>query len=531
MNAGSYIKQNFIYFALIPAIGATLLIYRIRGKILLLFFVIILGTAVYNFRLIPYFMHRHSITKLYEQEYRHPLETVQIGTKKRNIILIYLESFEQNYLDDNLFSPLPAPQLQKLSRRHTSINGFRQLYGTNYTISALVASLCGVPFYSQYEGLGQTENFLPNLVCVPQILRQNGYNTFLMKGASLKFSATDVFARQHGFEQTAGKEEIMAQPEYNLPGNSWGISDRGSFLYAREAVTRLQRERKPFLLAMVTLDMHSPDIFLDPQCAAAFGDDRDTVKCVDGLTGQFVTWLQQQDFYADTTVIIIGDHLQPGHNGLYPREVNQRSVLNIFINPVMPPPSLNRAWTTVDLAPTILEAAGIDAPAFGLGRSLWRPQKTLWEKFGGLFNIEVQKYSRFYQRFYQPETAPARFVPVKAGRFYQGGQLAAMGSPSQTIFNKVYLRRLAINVGEQKPLVLEMDAQVLLNGKAAGKQIEVLINGQTAESWTISAEEANSFRRRITLPPQGGNVLVEFKDNQNPDALPLGIIRLRALRN
>lgn len=498
---------------------------------MLLFFIIILGAAVYNFEIIPYFLHRNSVTKIYEQEYRNPLETVQIGQQKRNIILIYLESFEQNYLDENLFSPLPAPQLQKLSRQHTSINGFRQLYGTNYTISALVASLCGVPLHTQYEGIGKTKHFLPNLVCIPQILRQNGYNTFLMKGASLKFSATDVFARQHGFEQMADKEEIMALPEYNLPGNSWGISDRGSFLYARDAITKLQREGKPFLLAMVTLDMHSPDIFLDPQCAAVFGDDKDTVKCIDGLTGQFVTWLQQQDFYADTTVVIIGDHLQPGRNALYPREVNQRSVLNIFINPVTPPPSPHRAWTTVDLAPTILEAAGINAPALGLGRSLWRPQKTLWEKFGGLFNIEVQKYSQFYQQFYQREATPAPFATIQPGRIYSGRQLSALSKDSQTIFGTVYLRRLTINVPEQKPLVLEADAQTLLNGNAAGKQIEVWINGQTAESWTIGAEEAGSFRRRITLPPQGGNVLVEFKDSQNPDALPLGINRLKVLRN
>ena len=156
------------------------------------------------------------------------------------------------------------------------------------------------------------------------------------------------------------------------------------------------------MFVMITLDTHSPDVYLDKQCEKRFNDRRDIVRCADDMAAEFLEWLQAQDFYENTTVVVIGDHPETGRNHLYPERKN-RKIVQFILNPaenVTAKP--HEVWSTIDLAPTILDVLGVESSAegFGLGRSLVREKPTLYEKYRDRLSNEMLKSSHLYDTFY-----------------------------------------------------------------------------------------------------------------------------------
>jgi phosphoglycerol transferase len=103
------------------------------------------------------------------------------------------------------------------------------------------------------------------------------------------------------------------------------------------------------------------------------------VSCASLQIGNFVQWLQQQSFYENTTVVLLGDHLMM--NDAFTPEMD-RKPLNIFINSALEAPKgKNRVFTPFDIYPTIVESMGaqIDGHRLGFGTSLLSDEPTLTE--------------------------------------------------------------------------------------------------------------------------------------------------------
>ena len=114
-------------------------------------------------------------------------------------------------------------------------------------------------------------------------------------------------------------------------------------------------------------------------------------------------WLEQQDFYKDTVVVITGDHLsmQANISTMFDNDKYERNVYNTYINSeVKPVNSKNRIFTTLDYYPTTLAALGfnIDGNRLGLGTNLFSSRQTLAEELGGLDKLddELSKNSQYY---------------------------------------------------------------------------------------------------------------------------------------
>ena len=114
-------------------------------------------------------------------------------------------------------------------------------------------------------------------------------------------------------------------------------------------------------------------------------------------------WFQDQSFYENTTVIIVGDH-ESMDNGYFERMVDedyQRMMYNCILNPaVKPVRKTNRQFTALDLFPTTLASLGctIEGNRLGLGTNLFSGMNTLCEKYGfETFNDELSKASDYYE--------------------------------------------------------------------------------------------------------------------------------------
>ena len=73
--------------------------------------------------------------------------------------------------------------------------------------------MCGAPLKVPMKGvrLDLFKSFMPNIVCVPEILQQNGYNNYFLLGSAASFSGVDNFLNQNGFNQYWGKEELQEE--------------------------------------------------------------------------------------------------------------------------------------------------------------------------------------------------------------------------------------------------------------------------------------------------------------------------------
>ncbi|WP_363323659.1 sulfatase-like hydrolase/transferase [uncultured Oscillibacter sp.] len=193
---------------------------------------------------------------------------------------------------------------------------------------------------------------------------------------------------------------------------NWGIEDKVLFDIAREELTGLAAEGKPFNFTMLTTDLHAPKGFECKWCADTY--DTTTaraVDCNDRVVTEFVKWCQRQDFYENTTIVVTGDH--PRMDGSLVDGVSyyDRTVYDCFINPAKTwvRDEKSRSFTAMDMFPTILSALGFDIEGdrLGLGTDLFSNTDTLLERKGfDWLNRELGKRSDYYtEQFVNPPAA------------------------------------------------------------------------------------------------------------------------------
>ena len=116
--------------------------------------------------------------------------------------------------------------------------------------------------------------------------------------------------------------------------------------------------------------------------------------------GSFIAWLKEQSFYADTTVVLVGDHPNMLAGICGEVSADARGRYNLILNSaVTTTETKNRAFTAFDFYPTILAAAGftIRGDRLGLGVNLFSSVPTLAEQYGmTVLNAELEKNSDFY---------------------------------------------------------------------------------------------------------------------------------------
>ena len=180
------------------------------------------------------------------------------------------------------------------------------------------------------------------------------------------------------------------------------LPDEQLFVYAKEELENLKKQPKPFVFTLMTLDTHYGTAkFSDNKCERKFGPHNNienVVSCADKQIAEFVSWLKTQDFYKDSVVVIVGDHLTM--NNRFTKDMDRKPI-NIFMNtPVAAVNTTNRVFTPFDIYPTIIESLGakIEGHRLGLGTSLFSDLPTLTE---GKLTIEdvdvnVRKKSKVY---------------------------------------------------------------------------------------------------------------------------------------
>ena len=338
--------------------------------------------------------------------------------KKRNLVYIILESMETTYAEEEAGGPIKTdyiPELRKLAEENVNfshdndLGGAFMYTGSSWTAGSLVAQTAGivikVPLTAEYYG-GHNE-FIEGVTSIGEILDREGYEQVFVMGSDADFAGRRTYFEDHGNYNILDTDNLKA--EGRLPADYdewWGYEDIKVFQYAKEEITRLAKEDKPFNLTLLTADTHFPDGYLCPLCENEHDNQyANVVSCCSKQTYEFVSWIQSQDFYKDTTIVIVGDHLtmDPAFlDGMNPDYV--RSTYSCIINPAAEAENTkNRQYSLMDMYPTTLAAMGVDIEGdkLALGVNLFSGEKTLTEIYGmEALDEELLKHSDYYNEYF-----------------------------------------------------------------------------------------------------------------------------------
>ena len=186
----------------------------------------------------------------------------------------------------------------------------------------------------------------------------------------------------------------------------WGFEDDKLYEFAKEEITRLYNTGKPFNFTMETADTHRPHGYLSKNAPMPYSDQyANVIAYSSSETVKFVRWIQQQPFYENTTVVLIGDHLSMDTDFFEDFDPNYlRTQFNLILNPapnVSNTPAerfKNRQYSNFDMFPTILASMGVEIKGnrLGIGTNLFSDEPTVYEEYGFDFvNNELEKKSDF----------------------------------------------------------------------------------------------------------------------------------------
>ncbi len=302
----------------------------------------------------------------------------------KNLVLVYLESTENSYLDEARFPGL-LTNTRKLMEEAIVFEEVQPAEYATFTFGALFASQSGYDLTDlQLAGRLGNDGVNPaignRLSSLPGILKKAGYFLSFMNSASFNFAGAGVMLSELGYDELWAAEE---QPEevrerFGFKGQWGGCRDTMLFRFGAKKFRSLSRNGRPFLLTLLTIDAHHPNGFTAPTGPVYSLPGRNPSQLLTAIyrtdlaLGKFVEQLKKHPAWKDTVLFVVTDHLaMNGASTIHMLRENPRRQLLAFALNAGAPRRITVKGKTFDLAPTLLELAGVRHNyRFPLGESL-----------------------------------------------------------------------------------------------------------------------------------------------------------------
>lgn len=437
------VVYSYIFQVLILSIAVTIVIllllrllkkrneqkYLITRNIsMLLVIVMFLSSVLYTenrFEVIKYFTSKNEETNIYEQKeveeksdgdetiiYQDPNLVNITGENTNNLIYIYLESYENSFLDKEnggIQEVNCLPELTNLAKDNISFSNTDKLggaipfTGTTWTIASMVGQQAGLPLKVEVANtMNRYEKFMPGAKTIGDILHEQGYLQKLMIGSTKTFAGTDKFFLQHGYDEIYDYNSYISNHSLSrVDRNEFGLDDHILLEYAKEELTNLGSQDQKFSFTLATIDCHTPSGYTCDNCPNTYSNRYLNIyACQSNLINSFIDWCKEQAWYDNTTIVLVGDH--PTMAQTYTKDIPsdyQRTTYNCIINSKVKTKKIkNRLFSQMDMYPTTLAAMGfeIEGNKLAMGTNLFSKLPTVLEKYGEEYlNNEVQKSSEY----------------------------------------------------------------------------------------------------------------------------------------
>lgn len=378
-------------------------------------FLLVIISSLSRIGTFTYLKSQLSTSEVFEEEYV-PTKDVKLEfpDKKRNLIYIFMESMESSLFTINNGGGYPyplMPELEAIALNNTNfsddndLGGAMQVIDTGWTVAGMVAQTAGVPLKMNTNN--GYDKFLSGVYSLGDILDKEGYNLEIMMGSDASFGSRKDYFTDHGNYLIYDVNEAIKRGKMKKEDRVWwGFDDEDLFEWSKEELTNLAKSDKPFNYMLLTADTHFVDGYLSDKSFDKYLQKYENVHAYSSkLVSEFIDWIMQQDFYDNTTIVIVGDHLGMQTKFYDDNLIDDydRRILNIFINSVLKEENnFNREFSTMDIFPTVLASMGvkIDGDRLGLGTNLYSGKKTLIEEIGFKeFDKEIAKKSKYYKDY------------------------------------------------------------------------------------------------------------------------------------
>lgn len=381
---------------------------------------------IYSFHLDQAYEYLFEKNTFIEEHYIHPAEVkLTWPKKKQNLLYIFVESFEASSFskelgglnDENLL-----PHLTEWMYQGTTFSNHSHLFGgamtmpqATVTMSGMATALTGVN-YKIPIGVANDDPAvtIPSIIALNDLLKEQGYEQYLLSGASVDDYNIGKFYRAHGDATTVGYKEKIESGD--LPKDYkvwWGYEDSKLFAFAKQDLEQLQKKDVPFLYTINTTNTHRTDGYTEEFCSVDYEYPmQNALACEDQMLSEFLDWAKSQPFYEHTTIVVVGDHL--GHEEAYTKAIlnpqEDRRIFNLILNeqsPIHDGDTYNRQFFAGDMFPTVLSALGvkIEGNRLGLGTNLFSKEPTLIDQYSAeVVTDALSKNSVFYtETFLKPK--------------------------------------------------------------------------------------------------------------------------------
>lgn len=366
-----------------------------------------------------YIKQQLALSGFIEDNYKDPQKVeIEFPKKKRNLIWIYMESMESTFISKEEGGAMKEnllPEMTKLATENinfsesSQVGGATASQGTDWTTGALFAQTCGLPMKLPigHGDVGEYEKFAPGAEAIGDILEKEGYYQKFIMGSDAEFGGRKSYLKKHGAYQLYDYNTAIQNGDiYKNYYVWWGFEDQKLYGFAKRELQKAADQKQPFAVSLLTVDTHFSNGYFCKQCQHKHDSEyQDVLNCASRQLAEFVSWIQKQDFYDNTAIVITGDHptMDKSFIGEYYDGSKERKVYNCIINaPIKTDYEKNRKFNTFDFYPTVIAALGakIDGNRLGLGTNLFSGEKTLAEKYGyDKIDKEFAKKSTFYNEY------------------------------------------------------------------------------------------------------------------------------------
>jgi len=301
------------------------------------------------------------------------LVTAPAAERRRNVVVVVMESFTGRLVGALGGSPALSPELDALSEEgllweNCYATGERTVQGLEAVLSSF-PPLPGVSVVRRSRARGNFET-------LASVLGRRGYESLFLYGGQGLFDHMSGFFRSNGFGAFLEEADFGS---VSFRG-TWGVSDEDVFRRANAEFQARWEAGRPFLGTILTVSLHSPWEFpagrsppLPEDTTVPRGFERDELEnflYADFAVGEFMREARKLDYSRDTLFVFVGDHgVHLRGRELLPSE--EYRVPLLFVGPGwLPPGRIHSVASQIDIAPTIMGLLGGDYRSAFFGRDL-----------------------------------------------------------------------------------------------------------------------------------------------------------------
>jgi arylsulfatase A-like enzyme len=297
-----------------------------------------------------------------------PLAQFRSAGAGRNLILISLESTGAQYLGLYGATPDVMPNLSHLASSGLVFEDAYAVYPES--IKGLFTMLCSI--YPAFDTPVEKMARAPCL-SVAALLADRGYRTALFHSGRFMYLGMESVIRDRGFHTLADAGHIGGNHN-----SSFGVDEPATVARMLEWVDSL-RQGQNFFLTYLPIAGHHPYETPEPgpdSDREEFGRYRNALRYGDASLGTLIEGLRKRGLYENTVWVVVGDHGEAfgQHDGNYGHTFHVYEE-NLRVPFVIAIPGWNKqvrsrpVVSLIDLAPTVLDVMGINAPAGYQGRT------------------------------------------------------------------------------------------------------------------------------------------------------------------